>query len=276
MSTFQKVIKYSAITFSIFLTIGILTGIVGLISNVTSVFGWEDDYKLNYSKDFTDIEQIDISNGVAKLTIKPGDTFRVEGKNVSDDFKVTVNDGTLIVDEKENFIKIFGLNPRKKFSKTSITVYVPSDFTAQRIKIDCGVGEVSLEDLSTDKLYIDAGVGEIYGRNISASSVTVDGGVGDITFNDVSFSNVDFDSGLGNLKIEGIILGDSKFDCGVGNIKLKINGSRKDYALKLNSGLGNIRINGEKVSSGYNDNYSAPNTIYIDGGVGNVDVDFNY
>lgn len=277
MSTFQKVIKYASITLAVFLTVGILSGIVGVISGVISIFSnGEDEYKLNYVKDFTDVEQLDISNGVGEITIRPGDGFKVEGRNVSKNFKAYVNNGTLIVEEKDSDKKFFWFIFGSGNNKSSVTVYVPSDFNAKKIKIDSGTGKITLEDLSTDYLQINGGVGEINGQNITAKAVKAKGGVGDMTFRDVNFTDVDFDNGVGDLEIDGIIIGKSEFECGVGNIKLNINGNRKDYALIFDDNLGSIRVNGQKVSSEYRDSFSAKHTISIDGGVGDVKIDFKY
>lgn len=272
MNTFQKMIKYAAMTIVVLLIFGILSGIVGLISSLVYIFDDKEEYKTNYSKDFSNVEELDINHGFGKLTIKSGDDFRVEGANVSKSFKAKLNDGTLYIEEVRKFLWFnFGSN----HFKSSITVYVPDGFTARRIKINSGVGEVVLENLSTDQLDIDAGVGGIYGRNITAKSVKGNGGVGDIRFNDVNFSDVDFDSGVGSLKIDGIILGNSEFDCGVGSIKLDIRGRREDYTLRCDSGIGSIKVNGERITSEYRDNNSAPHSLSIIGGMGSVDIKFS-
>lgn len=275
MSTFQRVIKYAAITFAIILTVGIITGIVTLVSTVVSLFNVNDESRIEYRQDFSNIDKLDINNGVGRLTIKSGDGFRVEASNVSDKFNATVKDGTLKVGDEFSFLfNIFGLKFGSKSS--SITVYVPIDFTARSIKIESGTGEVVLEDLSTEKLIIDAGVGDVYGRNITAKSVEIDGGVGDITLYDVNLWDVDCDSGVGKLKIEGMIFGDSEFDCGVGNVELHIRGNREDYEIRCDSSLGSIRVDGKKVPSDYQDIKRASNIIRIDGSVGDVDINFSY
>jgi len=279
MNTFQKVIKYAAMTLAILLTIGIISGIVGLVIHVVAAFSDTEEYmkdaRIDFVKEFDDVEQLYVKNGIGKLTIKSGDSLKVEGRNVSKNFKATVKNGTLIVEEEDYIRKFLWFEIGRPKSRSTITVYIPHDFTAGKIEVESGAGEVVLEDFSAEKLVIDAGVGNIYGQNITAQAVKGSGGVGDITFYDVNLSNIDFDSGVGNLKIEGIISGNSEFDCGVGNIKLTIKGNREDYAIRCNSGVGSIRVNGEKVSSDYKDSYSsAAHSINIDGGVGNVNIDF--
>ncbi len=276
MNTFQRVIKYVAIAFAIFLTIAILTGIAGAFTGVISIFSGKEESGIDYSKEFSGIEQLDISNRLGKLVITTGREFRVEATNVSDRFRAEVVKGTLVIDEPD-FARWFQwLDMGRNHRKSLITVYVPEDFNAKRIKIDSGAGEVRLENLSTQRLSINAGVGDVYGEGLQATNVDADGGVGNINLVDVDFMDVDFNSGVGNINIEGKILGKSEFDCGVGNVKIKLKAAREDYELKVDSGLGSVRVNGKKVSGDYNDNYRAENVIRIDGGIGDVDITFSH
>lgn len=279
MTTFQKVIKYAAIGFAILLTIGILSGIVRVVSGVVLLFDGTDTERVDYSAEFSDVEKLDINNRVGNLTVKAGESngFRVEATNVSSDFKAKVRNGTLEIDEPDFIGRFFGFNIGKSGSRRAvITVYVPKGFTADRIKIDSGAGGVKLEDISVKNLNINAGVGDIYGRNITAGKVDIDGGVGNISFTEVDFSNVEVGGGVGNISIEGNITGKSEFDCGVGEVDIRLTGKREDYALDIDAGLGSVRVNGDKVSNKYRDTYKADNTIEIDGGVGSTEIRFGH
>ena len=274
MNTFQRVIKYVAIGFAIFLTVSILSGIVAVATGVFSIFGGRERNTIDYSKDFSGIEQLDINNKVGRLIVKPGSGFRVEATNVSEDFRAEVINKTLKIEEPDYFNNFLWFNFGTSRTKAIITVYVPEDFEADRIDIDSGAGEVELQDLNAQRLIINAGVGDIYGENLTAMKVEIDGGVGNMDLVDVNFTDVDFDSGVGNIRVKGMIFGKSDFDCGVGNVRIQLNGARDDYALDVNSGLGKVTINGSKVSRDYKDNYKTDNIIRISGGVGDVDVVF--
>lgn len=283
MNLIQKVIKYASMTLAVFLAVCIISFAIETVGNIVCFLDDEKTYKeenseMNFSKEFTDVEKLDIRNAAGKLIIKSGgDRFIVEGINVSDSFRAEEDNGTFYIEE-ENFLKkIFNINTYRSDAKSTITVYVPAYFTAREIKIDSGTGNVILKDLSAENLIIDGGAASIDGDNIIITqSVMLESGVGNITLNNVQLSNVNYDSGVGNLKIEGVISGDSVFDCGVGKVKLNINGSRKDYKLQIDSSIGNVRVNGEKMQSDYQDMGPAPNTISIDSGVGNVDLEFSF
>lgn len=276
MNTFQKVIKYLAIAFAILLTVGILTSIVGIVSGVFSIFEEDEGTVIDYSMDFKDIEALDINHNIGKLSVKIGNTFRVEASNVSDRFRAEAVKGTLVIEEPDIISRFLWFDFGSKNRKSIITVYVPEDFIAKRINIDSGVGNVILENLTAERLIINAGVGDIYGKGLTAKRVDTKGGVGEIELIDVNFTDVDFESGVGDINVEGIIIGKSEIDCGIGDVKVRIEGARIDYALRINGGLGNIRVNGSKVSGEYSDSYNADNTIRIEGGIGNLNIDFSH
>jgi DUF4097 and DUF4098 domain-containing protein YvlB len=238
------------------------------------IFSGEEVNTVEYSKDFKNVERLNINHKVGKLNVRPGSGFKVEASNVSDRFRAEVVNGTLIIDEPDFMRRFLWFNFGTSREKSVITVYVPEDFNAKRIEIDSGAGNVSLENLTTDYLKINAGVGEIYGKNLTAMRVDADGGVGEMKLLEVNFTDVDFSSGVGSIDIEGMIFGKSDFDCGIGSVRINLKGARDDYALKVNAGLGNVRINGDKVSGEYRDNFKADNTISIDGGIGDVNITF--
>lgn len=277
MNTFQRVIKYVAIAFAVFLTIGIIGGIVSVVTGVASIFSRGDDVKtVDYVKDFEDVEKLKINHKIGKLSVKPGKGFRVEATNVSDGFRAEVISGTLYIEEPDFVRRFLWFDFGIRHGKSIITVYVPEDFYAKRIEINSGAGDVRLENLFTDYLRIDAGVGDITGSKLTAMRVDANGGVGDMKLTDVNFTDVDFDCGVGSIKLDGMIFGKSEFDCGVGSVKIQVNGAREEYTLKVSAGLGTVRVNGDKVSGEYKDTYKSDNTLSIDGGIGSVDITFTH
>ena len=62
-------------------------------------------------------------------------------------------------------------------------------------------------------------------------------------------------------------------DYGVGNAKLTLLGKKEDYQIELDKGVGNATLEGESMSD--DSVYGAgPNQIDIDGGVGNIRIQF--
>ncbi len=291
MNSLQRVIKYCAIALAVILAIGIISAVVNLVFGIVSfssgrtitrthftdkhVFSEEDWDTVDFDESFSDVKSLNIDNSTGELRIKTGDTFRVEAENVLDGFEAEVkSNGELCVTDNESGFRFFGFhfnginNPNSK-----ITVYVPANFLAEEVKIESGAGSVSIDSLNTDYLYLSAGAGNIKGSSIVANKVKMEGGVGSVNFNDVTFNDADFNCGVGSVNISGVMHGDNKFECGVGSVDLNLTGNIGDYDLNIDSGVGNIRVNGDKVRENEYRNRPAANSIEVDGGVGDVNID---
>ena len=276
MNEFQKVIKYLAMGFAIFLTVTIIGGIATGIFALTGVFNGVATRgdAVDINKSFDDITSISIDHGVGTLKVRTGDSDKVEviAKNVSEHYTIEKSlNGTLTLKNKSRywFWNWFDGN-----FKSDITVYLPEGFVAERFIIDAGAGDVNIEDLEANELEINGGAGNIRGNNIIAHTVDIDGGVGNINFKQVVLNDTTIDSGLGNVDIEGTLSGKTDIDCGVGNVDLDLKGTIDDYKIKVEKGLGNIKINGEKYSNINWNSLNAKNFMDIDGGVGDININF--
>ncbi len=292
MNTFQKIIKYCAIAFAIILAIGIITSIAGaataIVNLVSNRFVHRDSIDVDFHEDrkrsskdltksFQDVKNLDIDIDTGSLQIVNGNTFRVEAENVSDDFeaKVTSN-GTLILREKMRRFNFLWFNFDLSNNLNSrIILYLPDDFVSKETKINNGAGKVTIEGLKTKELSISAGAGNMDGSMIKADKVELNGGVGSISFKEIDFGDMDLDCGVGNVLIEGKVTGDSTIDCGVGNVDLNLIGSAEDYDFDIEAGVGRVRLNGERISKEYRRNNGAASSIEIDGGVGDVEINFS-
>ncbi len=282
MNSFQRLIKYLAIAFAILLAIGIISFMVNVVYGIVTFASGprfrqnNNDYKtVDFDETFTGVTGLDIDNSTGTLGIEVGDTFRVEGRNVFEGFKAEVDgDGTLKVSDNESGFRFWGFHFNGFNSPNSkITVYVPADFVAEEVRIETGAGAVNLEDFSTEYLYISAGAGNINGRNLIADKVKVEGGVGSINLSNVTFENTNFNCGVGNVYLSGVLLEENSFDCGVGEVRLELTGNVNDYDLDIESGVGQIRVNGKKIEEIEHTNRFADHSIEVDGGVGSVRID---
>ena len=278
MSSNQRVIKYVATAFAILLAVGIISAIAGIAINVLSAltgFSLANEDRMDVTENFTDVRSLNIKNITGDLYIKTGDTFRVEGDNVLESFISEVSDdGTLTIKEMNKhsgFLK-FDFNWFKSH-KSTITVYLPEDFLAESARIDSGAGDVIIDALDAESLIINAGVGDIEGNNIYAYEVEIDCGVGDMKLLRARFTDAYINCGIGDMELGGILLGDSTVRGGIGEVDLELIGSEEDYDIDVDSGIGKVRVNGEKVSKDYQ-NRSAEHSLNVNGGIGDITIDF--
>ncbi|MDF2541881.1 MAG: putative rane protein [Herbinix sp.] len=284
MNSFQRVVKYCAIAFAVVLAVGIISGIVSatiaVVSGIGSGFSSNEEDRKNFAENFSDVERLDINNSTGTLEIKTGDTVRVEAENVRESFRAKVTgNGTLEIESDNNFIDWINgfLNGNNPFKGEKITVYLPEELLLEKAFIDCGTGNVTIEKLNTERLELNAGTGNMKASDIVAQKADIDGGVGNIDLMNVSLTDAEIDCGVGEMEIDGEILGHSSIDCGVGNVDIKLDGRYEDYDLDVESGLGSVYINGERVketkkSNSQNDDLS----LEVDGGLGNIRLDFAY
>jgi hypothetical protein len=277
MNSLQRIIKYLAIAFAAFLTIVIISGIVSLLSFITSVATGkrlfaDNRERIEFSQKFSGVEALNIENSAGELILMTGDDFRVEATYVSKSFiaEVTGNNTLTIKDRRTFIFDWFDSG----FEKTNITIYLPEDFVAREASLDTGAGSVTIDGLNARKLIINAGAGNIKASDLTAEDVNIDGGVGNITITDARFKDADINSGVGNLRFEGVLDGDCEVDCGVGKVDFELDAIREDYSFDIDAGIGAVRINGEKISKEYKSRGNTGKTIKIDGGVGDVNIDF--
>lgn len=284
MSSFQKTIKYSAIAFAIVLAIGIITSIVsvtiGLFSFVTGNVGLgmgnSNVEKFNRSYLYDNVRSLDIDISAGSLEILNGEDFQIEANDITKDYNIDISrNGTLRIREKNRGLRFlwFDLNFNNRIT-TEIKVYIPEDYKLNTTTIDAGAGDIYIQELNTEKFRINAGAGKIDGYNIITNNVSIDGGVGNINMENVIFNDMDLDSGVGKVFLEGVFKGDNEIDCGVGDLDMEIIGDVDDYAIKIDNGLGQVRLNGERISREYRKNNNSTDSLDIDGGVGSIDIIF--
>lgn len=279
MTSFQKAIKTAAICFAILLTVTIISGIGRAALGFLFMFGnidRESIAEVSESYENEEIQSISIDNSVGDLNIMEGSKFLVEGINVGKRFQTKVtNNGTLKITNRNISSGWFSnLFTRGEFGNSKITVYIPKGFKTEKIEIHTGVGELHIENFETEILDVELGTGDSYATNIISDKTTIEAGVGDVHFEDISFRDMELNSGVGDTTLEGNILGKSDIKCGVGNIELRTELTMDEYDLEIETGLGDVYINGEKTSDINTDNKGAEHSLDIDGGVGEVEIEF--
>ena len=176
MTTAQKVIKYLAIAFAIFLTVSIIGGILGTVGVIGGLFTGEDltGEMQTYSAS-TDVQNLDIVIKAADVYIKEGNTFSVESnlKNL----KVEERNGCLIIEDTTKVkAQLFGSNT---FKDATLTLYVPAGTVFENINLTTGAGRLTVDILSAATLDFKLGAGEVtIGSLVATKSADIEGGAG--------------------------------------------------------------------------------------------------
>ena len=268
MTKAQKIIKYLAIAFAIFLIFQILAGAVWGLKVLSGIYGSTHSDLLEENKIYDaegEITALDIDVAAVELVIREGANFAVETNSKQITYKE--KGGRMVIEEK-------GHNWWRANELGSVYVYVKGDTVLRDVKVNTGAGKVTLKDFSADRLEMDLGAGTAKVARVNVSKETdIDGGAGKLTIKDSVLCNLDLDMGVGELIMQAQLPGNSEIDCGVGNAKLTLAGSEDDYCIEVDKGLGSITIAGEEVRDETAYGYGT-NLIHVDGGVGNISVLF--
>ena len=274
MTTAQKVIKYLATAFAVFLIItiisAILSGVYALLSALGLIHTNKDIVTENLkviSKEVKEVTTLKIDLAYTNLDIKTGDDFKVETNNSKITFEEN-NGSVKIKEENRNWLNNNNMS-------SNLIIYIPEDMIAiDETKIQTGAGKINIENLNTQSLYFELGAGDAYIENVIATGETkIDGGVGKTELKSCEINNLKANLGMGEFTFSGKLTGKSKIDSGVGAINIDLIDNKNNYKIDVSKGLGNVTLDGQKLETdrvyGIGENY-----LDIDGGIGEIKIDF--
>lgn len=282
MKPFQKVIKYGAMAFAIYLAVMIisiiifgLTAIFGIgvgIEKISNNIGNSTNNKelLTYTEEYTGIESLDIDLSKSGLEIKTGDSFKVEFINVSKDLSTKLNDSGKELKIEDETLKLF----ENVNSESKIIVYIPNDYELRSVKLDLvGVSGAYIEGFKAEKLEVDVGAGKYEINNVQVTTAEVDSGAGETYINNSTFDNLEFNAGVGQVTINCKVINKGEIESGVGNLIVNLIGTKDNYKVRAETGIGNLTVDGNKVRDGEIVGNGSTN-INVEAGIGETAVNF--
>lgn len=274
MTTAQKVIKYIATAFAVFLIITIISAILSGGYALLNAFGLihtnnnivTEDLKV-ISNEVKEISTLKLDLSFTNLEIKTGDNFKVETNNSKITF-TNNNGGVKIKEENHNW-----LTNNNRVS--NLIIYLPEDMISlDETKIETGAGNINIERLNTQSLYLELGAGDVKIENLTVTEeAKIDGGVGRTELKSCKINSLKANLGMGEFVFNGILTGKSEIDSGVGAINIDLIDNKKNYKIDVSKGLGNVTLDGQKLEMdkvyGTGENY-----LDIDGGIGEIKINF--
>ena len=208
--------------------------------------------------------------GVYQFREWTNDDIAVMVENASSKIKYSVSDNTLnIVDNKnKNF-----WNTKKQ---SRITVYIPTGYKLDGIKIRIGAGSVAGSSINSGTLDIDIGAGEGIFDNINTDSFNISVGAGEADVTDCIIGKSNIKVGMGELDLTGMLSQNADIECGVGDVSLKLKNNYTDFNYVLNVGAGDIEIDNKTyggLSNSTTINNNSNLNMNINCGMGSVSVE---
>lgn len=270
MKEFQKILKYLAIAFGLYLAITIIGFIISVglavctgIYGVQMISGGIDVERVDVTKEFEEFSTLKLEISSANLTIKTeGDKFKVETYQIPETTKIENENGKLKIKDSKKFVYN---------NQSNIIIYIPEGTEIEELKLDLGAGAINIEKLNSNKIDCSFGAGNVKIKELISKNSKIECGAGQIIIEDCELNNSDIDTGIGRLSYSGLITGDSKINCGVGEVILNLEGGNDKYTIKAKKGLGDIKINGASVEK-ESTTGNGENKISIEGGIGNIEI----
>ena len=269
MTTTQKIIKYLAIAFALFLVISIFSIIFGLSREIiSSINSDKKDSKLleeytTISNNVNNIEsfKIDISND--DIEIKEGEKFEV--KTNDPDVKFYHENSKVKIKTDKTFSWHLSNS-----SRGTIIIYLPNEFNITELDLNLGAGKIDIDKIFVEILLMDLGAGTMTAKEINVyEKATINGGAGNINIYSGTINNLNLKLGAGNASIESDLTGSNTLTTGVGKLNLGLSRSKDNYKFDISKGLGNIILNDFDVSEDILIG-DGETKIKISGAVGNI------
>ena len=269
MTTTQKIIKYLAIAFALFLVISIFSIIFGLSHEIISSIN-NDEKESELLKEYTTISN-NVNNVESfKIDISNDDIELKEGEK----FEVKTNDPDVKFYHENSKVKI---KSDKTFSwhlsnssRGTIIIYLPNEFKISELDIDLGAGKIDIDKIFVETLLMDLGAGTMTANELNVyGKTTINGGAGNININSGTINNLNLKLGAGNASIQSDLTGSNTLTTGVGKLNLSLSRSKDNYGFDINKGLGNITLNDFDISENTILGDGATK-IKINGAVGNI------
>lgn len=263
MTSTQKIIKYAAIALAVLIITGIISAVAGILGWVLGLGGSAVGDNQTYTPE-GEINSLVLEIGGADLKIIESEIFTVESnlKNLD----VRVSGGSLIIKDKTR--------GNANYNGASLTLSIPKNFTFKNVEISTGAGKLTADSISAEELELEIGAGECTINSLTVThSASIEGGAGAVSILGGSIKNLKLEMGTGKLILSAALLGKSELDLGIGEVEVALHGTRDDYTLEFNKGIGEITLDGEDLPSTHLIG-NGERTVEINGGIGKIDVTF--
>ena len=271
MTAFQKVIKYLAIAFAIYLIIMIVGVIFSLFAVIIGLEKWSNSSNQEIVEhnitEYSNVEKLDIKLGVCRLEIKEASQIKVETSDVTDKFKCELKNGTLKIEDNKMNTNIFNNKVPE------VTIYIPRNYKFNEIDLELGVNNSNIYELSGKDISIEFGVGKARIDSLNGEKVEINGGAGETKIDNVNIEHLDLEAAIGSIVINGKILNNSEIVSGIGRLEVNLVGEKDNYELRLERGIGNLEVDGEKVREDENIG-NGTIKIIIEAGIGETEINF--
>lgn len=242
-----------------------LFGVTGLFSELGAMLEGKEEKTEISTFTATEITDLEIEVATADIIITKGASLSIESDRFG--FSLKEKKGKISLEERGG---IFAFNKNRK-----VKITVPEGFTFDKLEIETGASDISGDALKANSLEFDIGAGSIALDSLEVyEKANIDCGAGELVLNNGTINNLNFSLGVGNAKVNSVLTSDCDFECGVGELELNLPDGKDNYSFRFDTGLGPVMLDSQRIRSGAEIG-SGSNKIQVEGGVGSINITFN-
>lgn len=265
MKPWQKAVKYCAIAFAVILVaniVGWTLAVFGAIFGTSSVIA-EESQSFEFD---ANIDELEIEISAAAFTLSAQECDKITVKSNLKDLTAKESGGKLKIKEKSRLLTVTD-------SDAFVEIVYPIGTDFDKVEIFGGAGRLTVSSLTVSSLKLELGAGETVIESLTVEKeADIDGGAGALIFKSSFIKDLELDMGVGELSYSGRLSGKNEISLGIGEARFELEGSKNDYSLDLEKGIGDVKVDGTSV--GNSEIGDGDTRIEIDGGVGNIVIDF--
>lgn len=271
MKGFQKVIKYVAIAFGLYLAISIIGAIVtGVLAITTGIYGISiisnqtQIERVDSEKVIEQFSKMDLEIIASNIEIKAeGNEYKIETYQVPKTTQINNDNGKLVIKDTKKIAIA---------QESKITIYVPEGIVLEELELEMGAGIVEMQNINSNKIDFSFGAGSVNIKKLTSTNAEIECGAGQVVIEEANLTNTKLDTGIGKLEYLGYMKGNSKISCGIGEVNLNLVGGNEIYTIDAEKGIGDIKINGNKIAN-EKITGNGENRISINGGIGSINIE---
>lgn len=243
-------ILISAFIFALF---GIVLIVVGAVAGGKfSGFGNYDYIQVNETYG-EELNHIDLELYAGILSVKQGDSFKVEANVPEDLYEFYTKNQTLYVKPKATkwLFRFWGWNGFHEEDDCSITVYVPENTTLDSIKVKVSAGKVTVNEVTAENADFDLNAGNLLLQSVTVNdSMDVNVNAGKLEALSVVSHGSNIKMNAGRAELSGTFLGTNKIKMNAGSLELITSEKENAYDYQLDINAGKIKINNQSYHNG--------------------------
>lgn len=221
------------------------------------------------------VSAISVEAELGDIVIQKGDKLNVE---VVFDSEETEN-LYKITQRERNDTWTIRIQKIRKMMPSSGSIYtivtVPEDL--QKLNAEADVGTINAYSLKVNNAKIDCDVGDLNLADCTFEVLEADLDVGSMEITDTQIQKANLDLDCGNLQLYGSKIKNLQAVLDLGEAILNLPGSQTDYALKLETDLGQITINGSSYGNQYHPQQNSEDqNIDISASLGGIELSFDH